>query len=70
MSTISKLTPAQHEANARTIYAFWRGVELSHAVACGFVANADAESSLDPTLVGDNGKAVGLHQWHGDRRAI
>ena len=67
MSTVSKLTLAQHAANAKTVYAFWRGVELSHGVACGFVANADAESSIDPTLIGDNGKAFGLHQWHMDR---
>ena len=70
MSTVSKLTPAQHAENAKTVYGFWRGVGLSHAVACGFVANADAESSIDPTLIGDNGKAFGLHQWHMDRVAL
>lgn len=37
--------------------------------AIGIVANLDQESSLDPTAIGDGGKAVGVAQWHPDRQA-
>lgn len=37
--------------------------------AAGIVANLDAESRLDPTAVGDSGKAYGAAQWHPDRQA-
>ena len=70
MSTHSILTRAQHDANALEIYRFWVANCFSHVQACGMVANADAESSCDPTLVGDEGKAHGLHQWHDDRRIL
>ena len=70
MSTVSKLTPAQRDANALEIYRFWVASGFSHVQACGMVANADAESSCDPTLIGDLGKAHGLHQWHDDRRIL
>lgn len=70
MSTHSLLTPAQHDANAVIAYSFWKSVGgFTHAQACGFVANHDAECSLDPTLVGDHGAAVGLGQWHSVRAA-
>lgn len=70
MSTHSLLTLAQHDANAKEIYDFWVANGFSHVQACGMVANADAECSCDPTLVGDQGKAYGLHQWHDDRRLL
>ena len=37
--------------------------------AAGLVANLEAESSLNPDAVGDNGRSYGLAQWHGDRQA-
>lgn len=37
--------------------------------AIGIVANLDQESNLDPTAVGDGGRAVGVAQWHPDRQA-
>jgi Phage tail lysozyme len=69
MSTHSLLTPAQHDANAKVVYDFWIGKGFTPAQAAGFVANADAEVSLDPTLIGDHGQAVGIAQWHPDRAA-
>lgn len=37
--------------------------------AAGLVGNLITESKLDPTAVGDNGKAYGIAQWHPDRQA-
>lgn len=37
--------------------------------AAGIVANLKHESNLNPTAVGDSGKAVGIAQWHPDRQA-
>lgn len=36
--------------------------------ASGISANLSAESSFDPTAVGDGGKAYGVAQWHPDRQ--
>jgi hypothetical protein len=41
----------------------------TQAQAAGIVANLQAESNLRPTAVGDNGRAVGIAQWHPDRQA-
>lgn len=38
-------------------------------VAIGIAANLKYESNYDVNVVGDNGKAKGLMQWHPDRRA-
>ncbi len=61
-------TDAYHAA-AATIYKFWRGAGFSPAQAAGLLAQADAESSLNPNAVGDHDQAFGLHQWHGPRAA-
>lgn len=37
--------------------------------AAGIVANLDAESGLNPSAVGDSGRAFGIAQWHHDRQA-
>ncbi|WP_298357474.1 phage tail tip lysozyme [Rhodoblastus sp.] len=57
-------------ANAAMIYRFWLAAFESHAVAAGLLAQADAESSLNPKAVGDHGQAFGLDQWHGARAAV
>lgn len=36
--------------------------------ASGIVANLDRESALDPYSIGDNGRAVGIAQWHPSRQ--
>jgi Phage tail lysozyme len=56
-------------ANALVIVDSWRNHGFSIPFALGMLANAEAESSLDPTAMGDRGTAFGLHQWHGDRIA-
>lgn len=47
---------------------WFMGNGWSRAQAVGIVSNLKAESSLDPTAVGDGGKAYGLAQWHPDRQ--
>lgn len=42
---------------------------MSPAVAAGLAANIIAESTGDPTQIGDHGHAYGLLQWHEDRQA-
>lgn len=37
--------------------------------AAGIVANLEAESGFDHSIVGDGGKAFGIAQWHPDRQA-
>lgn len=56
-------------ANAATIYQFWLAAGFSPAQAAGLLAQADAESSLNPNAVGDHDRAFGLHQWHDARAA-
>lgn len=51
-------------AAAATIHKFYISNGLTSAQACGLLAQADAESSLNPAAVGDRGQAFGLHQWH------
>jgi len=55
---------------ARSMVEWYVNHGLSRDQAIGMVANASRESSLDERAVGDNGKAVGLFQWHPDRQAL
>ncbi len=57
-------------ANAKAIYDWWRAQGFDDAFACGMLAQADHESSCDPTAVGDKGKASGLFQLHTDRARL
>ena len=61
------LDQAQYFANARVIYGWWRARGMSYVFACAMLAQADAESSLDPSAIGDHDEAFGLHQLHMDR---
>lgn len=61
------LDQAQYFENARAIYDWWRARGMSHVFACAMLAQADAESSLDPSAIGDHDEAFGLHQLHMDR---
>lgn len=54
-------------SNAVTIYKFWIGNGFTPAQACGLLAQADAESSLNPNAIGDHDEAFGIHQWHSGR---
>lgn len=57
--------------NASEYYNRWLAKSASSVFALGFLANAEAESSLDPNARGDHVKgeptAFGLHQRHGPR---
>lgn len=68
--------PAREEAinvteRHQTALNHFQGRGWSPAQAAGIVGNLMAESSagLSTTIVGDGGQAVGLAQWHPDRRA-
>ena len=43
-------------------------MELNDAAIAAILSSIHRESRFDATLVGDNGAAVGLFQWHGVRR--
>ncbi|CAG9256258.1 phage tail tip lysozyme [Paraburkholderia caribensis] len=57
--------------NGNTTYAiqYFRSRGMSRAQSIGLTAALFGESGLDPTAVGDNGKAYGVAQWHADRQA-
>jgi predicted nucleic acid-binding Zn-ribbon protein len=48
---------------------YFMDAKLTKNQATGLVANLYAESGLNPTAVGDSGKAYGIAQWHPDRQA-
>ena len=58
---------ATQKETAHQIYGFWTGVGLTSEQACGLLAQADAESSLNYKAIGDHGEAFGLHQLHLNR---
>ncbi|WP_241300471.1 phage tail tip lysozyme [Burkholderia stabilis] len=55
---------------ARSMVEWYANHGLTREQAIGMVANASRESGLDERAVGDNGKAVGLFQWHPDRQTL
>lgn len=55
---------AAQSANLPGIYQSLRSAGASPAQAVGILANAMAESNLDPEAVGDNGTSYGLWQFH------
>ena len=57
-------------ATAKIIFDAFVGFGFTPAQACGMVAQADAESSFRPMVVGDHGEAHGLFQLHADRIAL
>lgn len=62
---MSILNPATAQAMGFFMHQGWSGAQSA-----GLAANLLAESNFDPTAVGDNGKAYGIGQWHGDRQAL
>jgi hypothetical protein len=61
------MNQAAYYATAAQIAKFWLDAGLTLPQACGLLAQADAESSLNPKAVGDHGQAFGLNQWHASR---
>ena len=49
------------------MYDYMRSKGMSDTHAKGLLANMIRESSLNPTIKGDNGMSVGLFQWHAGR---
>lgn len=49
--------------------AFWMSKGYSREQSAAWLAAAQAESGNNPRAVGDGGRAMGLFQWHPDRRA-
>jgi hypothetical protein len=62
-----RISTAEYYSNAAIIFEFFKSVGLLPEQAAGMLAQADAESSLDPKAVGDHGEASGLFQLHGIR---
>lgn len=48
---------------------FFKRAGWTTAQAAGIAANLQRESNFNHQAVGDNGKAFGVAQWHGDRQA-
>jgi hypothetical protein len=67
VEAVAAATPQTYNQEAATIYKFWLANGFTPAQACGLLAQADAESSLDPKAVGDHGQAFGIQQWHAAR---
>ncbi|WP_061490885.1 phage tail tip lysozyme [Acetobacter malorum] len=59
---------AQKTATARYIRDFYMRNGLTAEQATGLVADLDAESGFNPSIVGDKGSAYGLLQLHKDRQ--
>jgi len=58
--------------NAKKALAFFKSKGWTDEQAAAIVGNLQQESggNLDPGAVGDGGKAMGIAQWHADRRAL
>ena len=52
---------------SQKMYDYMRSKGMSDTHAKGLLANMIRESSLNPTIKGDNGNSVGLFQWNSDR---
>jgi hypothetical protein len=73
MAQLNEQTPVGNGAQlerARTDVEWYMNHGLSREQAVGMVSNISRESGFDERAVGDNGRAVGLLQWHPDRQAI
>ena len=55
--------------NMTLVFETFQKLSGSNVIACGLTAQAEAESSYKLGVVGDEGTAFGLFQWHGDRAA-
>jgi hypothetical protein len=58
---------AAYTDKAALIYKFWLAGGFTPAQACGLLAQAEAESALDPKAVDAHGQAFGLDQWRAPR---
>ena len=64
----SKYPAANITENTLLIYCYLRTeLEMSHAAACGVLANIHLESNFRPIALGDGGTSYGICQWHNGR---
>jgi len=68
--SVPKLPPAVGKERMQQGMNYFVGRGYTPAQAAGIMANLDAESGLREHVRGDNGAAIGLGQWHGDRQAL
>lgn len=62
-------TPEQQKKRAKQAYDFFvQQKKYTPAAAAGLIANIRQESQFNEGSVGDNGSAIGIGQWHADRR--
>jgi hypothetical protein len=61
--------PTSNSGKTQEAMRYFQSQGWTAAQAAGIVANLQAESNLDPHIVGDGGAAYGLGQWHPDRQA-
>lgn len=63
------LNTGSYKNNEENLYIILR-VELKYnlALACGLLANCEAESSFNTRATGDGNTSYGLFQWHDDRK--
>ena len=66
-SVTSQGTGTAGKVPAKEIYDYIRQIGLSKFHAMGMLANIQAESSFDPSVMGDNGTSGGLFQHHKTR---
>ncbi|MBO9647357.1 MAG: phage tail tape measure protein [Variovorax sp.] len=55
--------------SSRGVVDFFKSKGWTESQALGIAANLKKESGFNTDAVGDNGKAYGVAQWHGDRQA-
>ncbi len=64
----SKYPAANITENTLMLYCFLRDeMDMSHAGACGILANVHLESNFRPIALGDGGTSYGICQWHNGR---
>lgn len=51
-------------SGASLAWSFWKSKGLADHQVAGILGNVGAESSFNPSAVGDAGKALGLYQWN------
>jgi hypothetical protein len=67
MPTIKKYQ--EQSKKAEYAYKYYLNIGYTPEQSSAIVGNLVRESGLNPSAVGDNGKAFGLAQWHPDRQA-
>jgi len=64
----TKKSSSQTGSSDKDAMSFFQKKGWTKEQAAGLVANLKKESGLNPSAVGDSGKAYGIGQWHSDRQ--